>query len=149
MKRLLVLFSLLLVLLPSFVLAAGTCTVVYTNPSRSIILATVSCTADVAAATYPDTTLALGTGWIFLAETNPGTTAPTNAYDIVINNSNGVDVMGGALANRDGAAPGSGTTQRTTPAVSGWVDGPLTMVTSNNAVNSATFTLKLWAYKAE
>ncbi len=40
------------------------------------------------------------TGWILLVETDPGTTAPDGDYDITFINSNGRDVMGGALTDR-------------------------------------------------
>jgi hypothetical protein len=123
--------------------AAGTCTVTYPSTySTSIQKVLVSCTADSSAATYPNATVIAKRGWIFLAETNPGSTAPTAAYDIVVNNTNDADVMSGALGDRSASA-----TERAVPAKSGWVDGgALTVVTSNNSVNSATFTLTLWIW---
>jgi hypothetical protein len=144
MKKIVALVVVLLFVSISIAQAAGTCTVAYTNPTRSVRLATVTCTAASDDATYPSTTILLGTGWIYLAETNPGSTGPTDNYDMVVNNTAGVDVMGGALMNRD-----ISNTERATPALSGWVDGPLTLVVTNNAVNSATFVLKLWSYQAE
>lgn len=43
-------------------------------------------------------------GFIVRAVTIPdGTDAPTDNYDIVVNDSDGLDVMAGALANRDTA----------------------------------------------
>lgn len=125
--------------------AAGTCTVTYPSSySTSIQTILVSCTAgtDAEVGTYPDATIVPKRGWVFLAETNPGTTAPTDDYDIVLTNANGVDVMGGALLNRDET-----NTERAIPGVSGWVDGGVvTVETSNNSVSAATFTLYVWVW---
>jgi hypothetical protein len=45
-----------------------------------------------------------GDGFLYMVETDPdGTAAPTDNYDITLTNANDVDVMGGALANRDTA----------------------------------------------
>jgi hypothetical protein len=33
--------------------------------------------------------------------TNPGSTAPTDNYDIVVNDEDGIDIAAGGLANRD------------------------------------------------
>lgn len=41
-------------------------------------------------------------GWYWYeAITNPGSTAPTDNYDIVVTDTDGVDVSGGLLADRD------------------------------------------------
>ena len=144
MKKIVALVVVLLMTSVSIVQAAGTCTVEYSNPARIIKLATITCTADSGDASFPNTTLLLGIGWIYLAETNPGSTGPTDNYDIVVNNAAGIDVMGAALMNRD-----ISNTERVVPAISGWVDTPLTLVTTNNAVNSAVYVLKLWCYQAE
>lgn len=143
MRRFIVLFAALALLIPAVAAAEGTCTVTYPDSySTQIQKILVSCTADVSAHTYPDTTIVPKRGWIFLAETNPGSTAPTDNYDIVLNNANGIDVMGGTLMNRD-----TSNSEAAVPAISGWCDGgSLTMVTSNNSVNSATFTLTLWVW---
>ena len=41
------------------------------------------------------------TGWILHIETDPGTTTPTDNYDITVKNDNGRDIAGGGLSNRD------------------------------------------------
>lgn len=127
----------ILVLLPVSALATGSCTLSYDGkyPVETI---TFSCTADAAAATFPNKTTKALRGFILIIETDPGTTGPTDNYDIVYNTSSGVDVMGGACAKRD-----TSNTERAVPALSGWVDGTLTQVVTNNAVNSATFTSKI------
>jgi len=82
-------------------------------------------------------------GIVILAETIPSTTAaPTNLYDIVLNNSSGIDVFGGSLSNRS-----STTAEQTMPLLNGnytgvTVMGPLTFdVTS--AGNSKSGTLRI------
>ena len=83
--------------------------------------------------------------YIAEARTNPGTTAPTALYDIVINDTDGIDLMGGALANRSATL-----SERAIPIMadgvygSTAVDGALTMVITNQAVHSATGTVKIF-----
>lgn len=77
-------------------------------------------------------------GYVIKAETNPGATAPTDNYDIVLNDSESCDIMGGELANRD-----TSTTEQAVPKVGNaygdcFVDGPITCAVSGNAVVNAT-----------
>jgi hypothetical protein len=59
-----------------------------------------------------DTDLIAGK-YVTLVVTDPdGTSAPTDDYDITIKDTNGVDIVGGALANRDTA-----NTEQTMPAI--------------------------------
>lgn len=125
------------------------CPITYENKGMIQVI-TFTCGTDAAGnATFANVTTKPLFGYVFMAETNPGTTAPTNAYDIVLNDADGADVMGGNLLNRDGAAPGGSTTQRAAPAVVGFVDGTLTLVVTNNSVNNATFVLKVWLYREQ
>lgn len=87
--------------------------------------------------------------WIYTVETNPGTTGPTDEYDIVINDVHGLDVMGGALLNRSITS-----TQNVFPkfvqTATAFVplDGTtLSIVVTNNAVNSATCAMKFYLTK--
>jgi hypothetical protein len=117
-----------------------------TGKSREL---TVLCTADDGAATYPSTDLAnlSGlthgplTGWgLWMVETAPGATGPTDDSDFVLNSANGTDLLGGNGAN----AIDNATKNLVYPPVSPMVIGPtLTLVISNNAVNSATVYIKL------
>ena len=80
-------------------------------------------------------------GWyLYSVETNPGTTAPTDDYDIVINDADGLDIAGGLLANRD-----SSVTEMVNlrAAATGYpmVRGNLSVAISGNSVNSATGTI--------
>jgi len=84
-------------------------------------------------------------GWYLnMVETIPGATAPTDNYDIVINNASGADVMGGALANRDATlaeqvAPLLGGIPTKRP-----INSDLSIVLTGNSVNAATGTIKLF-----
>ncbi|MEN6375532.1 MAG: hypothetical protein ABFD75_12260 [Smithella sp.] len=60
-------------------------------------------TGAVSATTTTAITDQIAGKYIVLVVTDPGATAPTDDYDITITDANGVDVMGGALANRDTA----------------------------------------------
>ena len=110
--------------------------------SRRII--TLSWTADASNATVPNKVIDVTTydvlGWyLYSAETNPGTVAPTSNYDIVINDGDGADIAGGLLMNRHTSNTemvNIGTSIHGYPIVR----GNLTFTLSNNAVNSATGT---------
>lgn len=143
MKKIILAVILAALLSVSTAFAAGTCLVTYDDsvPMSSV---TFTCTGDASDGTFPDTTTKVIRGWIIIAETNPGSTGPTDNYDIVLNTSSGVDVMGGALANRDVS-----NTERATPSTSGWVNSTLTQVVSNASVNSATFTNTIWYWRQE
>jgi hypothetical protein len=83
------------------------------------------------------------TGWyLYSVETNPGSVAPTDDYDIVINDADGLDIVGGLLANRDVTNTELilvGTATHGYPVVR----SDLSVVWSNQAVHSATGTLIL------
>ena len=108
----------MLFFIPSLAIGAiGSCVVTYPDATSQIQKILVTCTGGTAgeAGTGSDTTIIPKRGWIFLAETDPGGTAPTSNYDIVINNAAGVDVMGGALMNRH-----TSNSEKATPALQGW-----------------------------
>lgn len=101
-------------------------------------------TADAADGSVPDTVLTDRDGdnsninaFIVLAVTDPGATAPTASYDITLEDENGVDAMGGALADRSATV-----SEQAMPLISGspvprLVSGTLTFKLANNSVNSA------------
>ena len=104
-------------------------------------------TGDAAAATVPDTLIDRPiAGDLVKVTTNPGTPAPTANYDIALNDEDGVDVMGGALANR--ATATSEVAYPMDPAGAVYpsgvpVAGSLTMKITNQAVNSAKGKVRL------
>lgn len=124
---------------------AGTWTVTYDKVDASSAIKTVTFSWTAAADgsveyAIPAATLSYMKGsYIYWVETNPGATAPTDNYDIVLNSSGGADLFRGKLINRD---------ETNTEVVKGLnvpCDGTaMTWVISNNVVNSATGTIKLY-----
>lgn len=146
MKKNLVLFLILLfvVVTALSVWGAGTATVTNTceNPmSGDVCQVTWSWTGDnFSQASTPVT------GSVCMATTNPAG-SPTDNYDIVINDSDGIDIFGGELANRD-----TTNSEQAVPKVgNGYgcrhVTGALTAVTTNQSVTTATGTIKLDVWK--
>lgn len=82
--------------------------------------------------------------YITEGRTNPGSTAPTDNYDITITDEDGIDIMGGSLTNRDEA-----NSEAVAPAIATGLYWPriitdnITFTLANNSVNSATGTCKL------
>jgi hypothetical protein len=83
-----------------------------------------------------------------MIETDPGATAPTAAYDIVLNNARSLDILGGAGANKSATL-----TERVFPNVSTGLGFPtvagetLTLGISGNSTNSGNGVIKLWFTK--
>lgn len=73
-----------------------------------------------------------------LAVTDPGSTAPTDNYDITIEDEYGVDIMGGSLLNRDTANSEQAIPQVGSGLASRLCAGIWTFKLSGNSVNSAT-----------
>jgi len=89
-------------------------------------------------------------GIVIAVDTDPGTTAPTDNYDMTIKDSYGVDIMGGALANRDTA-----NSERAWPLFNDGTDkhvvhapvaGALTfgVDAASNLVGNATVTIRVY-----
>lgn len=85
-------------------------------------------------------------GRVIAVETNPGSPAPTDNYDLTINDANGADIMGGALQNRD-----TSTTEMAIPLVGALaapqgipVDSVLSIVSSGNSQSGATVLLRIF-----
>lgn len=82
-------------------------------------------------------------GYILLVVTDPGSPAPTDNYGITLTDSDGIDVMGGALANRD-----TSTTEEAIPSNGArFVSGKITIAISSNAVNGAKGIIYIYIYK--
>lgn len=143
MKRFISIFiALLLLLTPVAVFAVGSVTATgptkVSGPDATYYTITWAWTADSGAATVPTSTVSGILGYVVRVITNPGSTAPTDDYDIVLNDAYGCDVMGGALADRDTA-----NTEQAMPIIGGASSGALVLDTlqlsiSGNSVNSAT-----------
>lgn len=109
----------------------------------------ITWTADAAAATVPDTSIENLFGFLIKAVTKPGGTAPTAASDAILGDpqDSTLDALGGALTDKI-----TTTTQQVYPVVSGgnlpvYLAGDYTFKISNNAVNSATGTVRLYILK--
>lgn len=130
------------------VLAVGTAiqsdVAIYDN----VRVLTFICIADASANTYPVTTSKESIdGYVFLVITNPGSPSPTASYDITLTDADGIDVMGGELANRhasdsEQAVPLIGEIYGTR-----FVNGKITITITNNSVNSAETIVKVFYYK--
>jgi hypothetical protein len=79
-------------------------------------------------------------GYIVKAVTNPGAAAPDDNYDCVLNDADGADAMGGALANRH-----TTTTQQVLPLLLAGVPGRIrvdgSMTLSCSAMGNAKATV--------
>lgn len=111
---------------------------------------TVSWTADDSDGSVDNGTIGLPDPcYMFIGITDPGSTAPTDNYDIVVTDSLGADVFGTALNNRD-----TTTSEQAAPIIGGTyggrlAEGELTFTLTNNSVNSATGTLTTYCLRAE
>ena len=163
MKRFTLILALILFLPCSLWAAApGTCTQTFSEiytmaPSTQVITSpiptvstltpqatlTFTCTASADDASFPATattqtiTSQIRGRYLLEARTNPGATAPQALYDITLTDTDGIDLMGGSLADRSATA-----SEAAYPAISTvpWpraVDGALTHTITNNNVNSA------------
>lgn len=110
MKRSISILIALFVLIPYLVFAAGSVTqqMLVLGPERDKARLIFTWIGDVSAGTVPTTetntaiTDELKKGWYaYLIVTNPGSPAPTDNYDVYLYDTDGVDVAGGMLVNRD------------------------------------------------
>jgi hypothetical protein len=149
--------KLIILLLATFLpvcsaIAAGTCDVVTTRFVKSKITVTVTCTADAADGSFPDTSFGANTNnilqrkgnyWLINVQVTPGTTGPTADSDLQLLNADDYDVLGGAgTDNVDTATTNEFYPENTSGDLRYYpVVSDLTQVLSNNAVNSAEITI--------
>lgn len=128
---------------------AGTITQSHNKLGR-IGVFTFTCTADASDGSFPSTTITDPfEGFLLALETNPGSTAPTDNYDVVVNDAEGVDVLQGCGANRDTANSEKAAIVYSGTSVHPAVDktDTLTLAISGNSVNSAGIVIKLYYLK--
>ena len=125
---------------------AGTITQIH-NALGNIRSIVFTCTADAAAATYPDTAITDKIeGRLLDLVTNPGAVQPQDNYDVTLEDQHGHDVLEGVGANRDTlntekvAIVYSGTSLHPT------VDDAdtLTLKIGGNNVNSAVTVIQIY-----
>jgi hypothetical protein len=123
-------------------------TVVETHDKAGPIgVITLTCTGDASDGSFPSTALTTKiSGRLLALETNPGATAPTANYDIVLNDPESYDVLEAVGANRH-----TTTTEKVQIVYSGTAVNPpvaisdtLTLVVTNNAVNDAITVIKIY-----
>ena len=144
MKKILSIIAVLLFLFVSQTFAAGTCaeSIYYKNRWNGIIVKKLACTADASDASFPNTSIIIN-GYILKVETDPGATAPTDLYDIVLNSAAGIDVMGAEIINRSTSASESARPKLDVTYGPDYIN-TVTMATTNNLVNSALFDMYIW-----
>lgn len=115
------------------------------TPRESVQVITVTWTAHTDGSVTSEAIDIDPQGYVFMVVTNPGAVAPTALYDITLTDADGVDIMGGTLANRSATA-----SEQVIPAVvSGiyggrYVIGGLTLNLTNNSVNGAGGTVVIY-----
>jgi hypothetical protein len=116
---------------------AGLITVNNGNPGGKVKKIECTWVGDAADGTVPPKAVRAFSGVVIRVVTDPGTPAPTTLYDITLTDSNGIDVLGGAGANRSATV-----TEQCFPTVATvpWecpVAGALTLTITGNSVVSA------------
>ena len=134
----------------SNVWAAGSCAQsvdLFKNTNFAVL--NFYCKGDASNGSFPSTAISADTlskiGGFYITEvrTYPGGTAPTDLYDIVINDAGGLDLMGGNLANRSTSSP-----QRAfPPTMASAVGDAFSLVITNNSVASALIYVKIYLGK--
>ena len=122
-------------------------TVVETHGKRGPIgVVTLTCVGDAADGSFPETALAVKiSGRIVALETNPGATAPTDNWDVALDDAEGDDVLQTLGANRDTvntekvAVVYSGTSLHVPVAM----EDVLTLKITGNSVNSANIKIRI------
>lgn len=128
---------------------AGTITEALTSGRSPVKVITLTCTADSSDASFPATALTniphngVG-GRLLQIATDPGSTAPQANYDIAITEGGGADVLLGVGANRH--TSNSEVAVIESNGAHGVYAGTdtLTIAISNNNVNSAGITIKIY-----
>lgn len=123
-------------------------TVTENHEKKGIVgVITLTCVGDASDGSFPNTALTIKiSGKLLALETNPGTTQPTDNYDITLEDSDTHDVLEGVGANRDTA-----NTEKAAIVYSGTAIHPpiaksdtLTFKIANNSVNSAEVVAKIY-----
>jgi hypothetical protein len=128
---------------------AGTITEALTSGRPPVKVITLTCTADSSDGSYPATALTniphgeIG-GRLLQIATDPGSTAPQANYDITVTEAGGADLLLGVGANRHTSSSEVAVVESN--GASGAYAGTdtLTLNITNNNVNSAGITIKIY-----
>lgn len=145
---------LLVVFYCQIVFGAGASTTATVTDSSSVpggYIWTITATADDTTGTFDDIALTaaqaakLKGAYLYQVITNPGSTAPTDNWDVSMTNSDGTagnpcvpDILGNQCLNRD-----TTNTEVCYPINYYYVDGILTASIDGNSTNSATLSIKV------
>ena len=128
---------------------AGTITEALTSGRPPVKVITLTCTADSSDGSYPATALTniphgeIG-GRLLQIATDPGSTAPQANYDITVTEAGGADLLLGVGANRHTSSSEVAIIESNgASAVYAGTD-TLTLNITNNNVNSAGITIKIY-----
>jgi hypothetical protein len=147
MKKMVLILMVALMCAVNVMAAGSSCRIVPSKPdteigSSKLSIVTFSWTSDdatgaVSAATNAEIAKFMAGKILMLVITDPGSSTPTDNYDITITDEYGVDIMEGGLANRDET-----TSEQIKPKINGTEDirlitGALTLAVTN-AGNSTT-----------
>lgn len=118
------------------------------TPGSSIGLLTFNVLADAADGSVPATETDQAIyGQILGVTTIPGTTQPTDDWDLTLKDSDGVDVLGGQGADRDTANPEQAVPIHGSLYAPRAVASKLTLGIANNIVHSALITVKVYVLR--
>jgi hypothetical protein len=151
MKKLLLLVLGILILSASLSFAAGTVTTTLVRPNEGSRVLIFTCTADVSGSIPVTTTNVSMTNelqgwWAYYVVTNPGTSM-TADYDITLTDADGIDIMGGKLADRSATVSQSVVPYiDSTNGIYGGraMNGTLTLTITNNTANTSTVVVKVF-----
>jgi len=128
---------------------AGTITEALTSGRPPVKIITLTCTVDSSDGSYPATALSniphgeIG-GRLLQIATDPGSTAPQANYDITVTEAGGADLLLGVGANRHTSSSEVAIIESNgASAVYAGTD-TLTLNITNNNVNSAGITIKIY-----
>ncbi len=139
-----------LILSAGSVFAAGSsCTLETVDRRDGMDIHTFTWVGDDATGAVPNCVTFIPVGYVCRVVTNPGSTAPLDNYDLVLNDDNGVDIMEGGLANRDTA-----NTEQAMPTVGGVAIcvkplGTVTQVMTNQTNVDATGVTKIYVVQKD
>jgi len=122
----------------------------WSSPSKGVALITYTITGESNGGNiHPDETDSDIDGYVFMALSNPGSTAPTAAWDYTFVDEDASDILGGEGADRSAS-----NTEPVVPKVDAaypdrgrYVDGTGVLTITNNSVNSATIVIKIYIHR--
>lgn len=153
-KRLLsTIIGIFLILATSLCQAAGQVLVTITQQSAEVSKVVYTWTGDASNGSVPATASPGINGYVFLVESTPGSTAPTNNYTITltksVTNDLSLDIMGAAMSANQSSTVANAYVPAETSSNYYYVNGSLTLNISGNSEASATGTVTVYYFRAQ